>query len=392
MRKPERDTMSPEVERDLATIDAALAGEPGAAEEAPLAELALVLRALRPQPREEFRDTLDGRAAAGFKGGGRSGHRRAGGGWRPKLSQPAFALAVVLLVIVGVTVPLALSGGGSALRSAPPADGGAMRVPEGSASSSAAAGHHALKAEGAAGAARAAGPIGEAQITTPGARRVEQSAALDLGVSPSAIQSTSRRVFTVVNGFGGYVQQSNVTSGDAEQAGATFELKVPSAKLGSAIAALSQLGHVRSENDTTNDVTGQYESLQRSLGDAQAERASLLRQLAAATEAQQAEALKGKLHGVEGHIAQLQGELRALNGRIDYTSVSLTLTPESSGAGAGSLTPGGAARDAAQILDAAVAVVVLASAAVLPVAVIALLIWVLVAASRRRLREGALDA
>jgi hypothetical protein len=133
--------------------------------------------------------------------------------------------------------------------------------------------------------------------------------------------------------------------------------------------------------------------LQRSLGGLQAERSSLLRQLAAASEAQQAAALKARLRAVEAHISQLQGALRALSARIAYTSLALSLTPESSGgAASGDLTPGGAAGDAARILDAALAVLVIGAAAALPLAVIVLAGWIAVVLLRRRLREQALDA
>jgi hypothetical protein len=200
-------------------------------------------------------------------------------------------------------------------------------------------------------------------------------------------------VFTLVSAFKGYVQQSNVNSGGAN-GGASFDIRVPSANLSGAIAALSHLGHVRSESDTTNDVTRQYGSLQGSLTAAQAQRAGLLRALAAGAEAESS--LLSRLHAVDARISTLQGQLRALRQRVDYTALALTLTAEanqSGSAGSGSdLTPGSAARDAARILDAALAVLVLGGAAALPFALIALCVWLAVSALRRRAREQALDA
>jgi hypothetical protein len=245
-------------------------------------------------------------------------------------------------------------------------------------------------AAAASGASVAAPSAGAAATTT---RQVERTSTLDVGVAPAAIQSAAQRVFTLASAFGGYVKQSNVSAGGPGQGGASFDVRLPSSNLAAAIAALSHLGHVRSENDTTNDVTDQFGSLQRSLGALQAERSSLLRQLAAASEAQQATTLKARLHVVEERIAQLQGALRALTARIDYTSLALSLTPESAAAAAsGDLTPGAAAGDAARILDAALAVLVIGAAAVLPLAVMILAGWVAVALLRRRLREQALDA
>jgi hypothetical protein len=240
-----------------------------------------------------------------------------------------------------------------------------------------------------AGASVAAPALGAPAAT----RLLERTSTLDIGVAQDSVQSAAQRVFTLASAFGGYVKQSNVSSGGSGQGGASFDVRLPSANLAAAIAALSHLGLVRSENDTTNDVTDQLGSLQRSLGDLQAERASLLRQLAGASEAQQTATLKARLHGVEARISQVQGALRALTARVDYTSLALSLTPESSGAAAsGDLTPGAAAGDAARILDAALAVLVIGAAAALPLAAIILAGWIAIALLRRRLREQALDA
>jgi hypothetical protein len=202
------------------------------------------------------------------------------------------------------------------------------------------------------------------------------------------MRTAAQRVFTLVSAFGGYVNQSSVSLGSVGQGGgASFDVRVPSANLASAIAALAHLGHVRSETDTTNDVTEQYDSLQRSLADLRAERSSLLRQLAAASEETAAATLKARLHGVETRIAQVQGSLRALTKRIDYTQLALSLTPEAAaGASSGALTPGAAAGEAAHILTVALAVLVIALAAVLPVALVVLAAWMPISLTRRRAR------
>ena len=229
---------------------------------------------------------------------------------------------------------------------------------------------------------------------------------MDVGVAPGAIESTAQRVFTLVSAYGGYVRQSSVSSGEAgrgaeplhgeegQRGGASFDIRVPSANLSDALAALAHLGHVRSENNTTNDVTDQHASLRGALGEVQAERSSVLAQLRKATDEGEIAVLKSRLHTLDERIGQLQGQLRSLDQRVTYTSLAFSLTPESSSAGAGSgdLTPGGAAHDAAAILDAALAVFVLAAAALLPLAAIVTAGSMTIAATRRRLRERALDA
>ncbi len=398
-KRKERD-MGVEAQRELQAIDGALRDETAADEHATLAELAVAVRALRPRPREEFVRTLDVRATRGFKRdrhhqapAGRSSlrgwtaahKRREAGSLRAVLLRPAPALLLIAILAAAVVVPLSLSGGGHVRGAAPvstPQPGSpAMRA---QAQASAAAGSATGGATGQSGSGASAA----------GARQVERTATLELGVAPASIESTAQQVFTLVNAFHGYVRQSSVSTAGAEQGGATFDLRLPSSNLSGAIAALSHLGHVRSENDTTNDVTDQVNSLQRSLGDAQAERTSLLTQLAHASDPRRAAALKEQLRPVEAHISRLQGARRALMSRISYTSVALSLTPQTApnGGAAGNLTPGAAARQAAQILDTALAVLVLAAAALLPFAAIALAGWIAVIVTRRRLRERTLDA
>jgi hypothetical protein len=407
MSRLEKTRMTAEAQRELGAIDAALGGETVAAEHVPLAELALAVEALRPRPSDEFVQALDSEAARGFRQEGHEtpanrfsrrpswAHREGRRALKSRRTAlPVLGLGVAVLLAVALTVSLSVSGGGRVARPAPtfgglqPAPSSASAQP--APSSTTAAPHGPLVRAPAAGAAGAsAAPAGPAGVV----RQVERTSTLDIGVAQDSIQSAAQRVFTLASAFGGYVKQSNVSSGGPLQGGASFDVRLPSSNLAAAIAALSHLGHVRSENDTTNDVTDQLSSLQRSLGGLQAERSSLLRRLAAASEAQQAATLKARLQAVEARISQLQGALRALTARIAYTSLALSLTPESSvGAASGDLTPGAAAGDAAQILDAALAVLVVGAAAALPLAAIILAGWIAVVLTRRRLREQALDA
>jgi hypothetical protein len=408
MSRLEKSQMSPAGQRELEAVDAALRGEGVAGAHAPLAELARTVQTLRPRPGEEFVRALDSRAARGFAPAGRDRAHAKGSplrwwaatrerlagrrGPRAALLFPAAGLALAAILAVTLTVSLSDSGDGRTARPLPEkAQPGLVEAkPAGGGTAHSDSATPATRAPGAVpgtAAPQASGAPGAAS------RQVERTSTLDVGVAPDSIQSASQRVFTLVSTLGGYVRQSSVSSGDPGQGGSTFDIRVPSSRVAAAIAALAHLGHVRSENDTTNDVTDELGSLQRSLGGLRAERASLLRQLAAATEPQLAAKLKTQLRRVEARISQVQGSLRALTTRINYTSLALSLTPESSvGAASGSLTPGAAARDAARILDAALAVLVIGAAVVLPLALAILAVWLAMALTRRRLREQALDA
>jgi hypothetical protein len=374
--------ISAEAERELEAIDATLAGAPVIAEYAPLAEFVRELRATRPAGDEAFLARLDERAAQGFarpitqtaasgrRARGRVRLRALGNAAsrRGLTPRPALGLVLAALLAVAVAVPLALSGGGHG-RVVSPRSAAGVRTASG---------------------AVAAPPAASASAAP--ARQVERTASLDVGVAPDAVESSAHQVFTIVSSFNGYVRQSNVSSGGPGQGAASFDIRVPSANLANAIAALSGLGHVRSENNTTNDVTDQFNSLQSSLATLRAERASLLKQLARASEGQEEARLKARLRYVDAQISQQQGALGALSNRIHYTALAFSLTAEAAAASKHSeLTPGAAARNAGKILEAALAVLVLAVAAVLPLGFVALAAWVVIASARKRLCEQALD-
>jgi hypothetical protein len=408
MSRHERTQLSVEMERELELVDAAIRGEAVAGADAPLAELACRVHALRPRPSEEFARALDARASRGFvhdsgepaPAGGSPRRRWPAGGRRPTGSGgrrrlpllPAAGLGLAVVLAVALTISLSGSGGH---RMTPTGGGPVAAGPAGVSPVKGVQAHadSAVAAQGTSNAGRTTGAVPGTPASAAPARQVERTSTLDVGVAADSTQSASHRVFTLVSAFGGYVRQSSVSSGGPGQVGATFDIRIPSSKLAAAIAALADLGHVRSENDTTNDVTDQLGSLQRSLGGLRAERASLLRQLAAASDAQQAARLQTQLHDLEARIARVQGDLRSLTTRIDYTSLALSLTAESStGTASGDLTPGKAAHEAVRILDAALAVLVIGAAVVLPLALAIVAAWIAIALLRRRLREHALDA
>src|SRR5207237_699270 len=322
-RRRGTDELTFEAQRELEALEAALRREPVAPEHAALAELALALREERPQPSAKFARALDDRAAHGFRSAGRQERagaqargalgtrpllrrRQAGGGprWRVPRRRLAVGLGAGTALAAVVVAPVVAVAGGRPGRPRPAFATNSVAAPAvsgaGRADQLGTAERGPLEAAAPAIAGRAeAGPSGAA-------RSIERTATLDVGVSRRSIQSIAGRVFTLVSAFGGYVRQSSVSSGSSGEDGASFDVRLPSARLSAATAAL---------------------------------------------------------------------------------------TPEaSSGASSGNLTPGAAAKDAARILDAALAVLVLAAAALLPLAVILIAGWAAIALTRRRLREQALDA
>lgn len=428
----DRQRLSAGAIRELEALDAALRGEIVEGEHASTVELVRAMRAVKPAPSEQAALALDTRAMHAFEPKPRrtTRHSRA---LRVVLAHPTAAATALVVTALAVAVPLAFTGDthpSSGAASSAPAVRALPQIPGPFAAQGrpAAPAAHGLAARQAAPFSRiqrsSAAPLrsGSAESAAPAqsARQVERAATLNVGVASNAIQSTAQRVFALASAFHGYVQQSSVSSGGgnpsggsneppvqpvqttntgqgedgglSEQGGASFQLRIPSSSLGAALAALAQLGHVRSETDTTNDVTGEVDALHKSLRDAEAQRSSLLGQLARASSVESEEALKRRLQAVERRISGLHQALDGVNSRVQYTNVALSLTPEAHRSeDGGYLTVGGALHDGGRILAAALAVLVLVGTALFPVALMGLAGWALVSATRRRLREQALD-
>jgi hypothetical protein len=396
MRRPEEIPHGPEVEATLEAIDATLAGEPVDPRFAEMAELALLVAAERPRPRPAFTDALDARVARRFAPAAapappaRPGWLRAWG-WA---SAATVAVAVAVLVVVLQSGPH-LGGSATSSSSARPsapapgvasAAGAAGSAPSGQDQFAPSSPRHSLSSA-------ASGALS----LPPNGRKTIQSAEIDLAAAPNAIERVSQEVLNVVGAENGIVDRSNVTQTGGLDGSASFALRIPSQNLAPALGRLSQLpgASVLSRTDNSQDVNSQYVSSTRALADAQALRAALVRQLAAATTTAELDSLQARLSTVEGTISADTAALRNLTSQIDYAQVTVTISaranpvpPPHSSRG---FTLGHAVHVAGRVLVVAAGVALIALAALLPVALVVLLLAWLAAALRRRRREQALD-
>jgi len=152
---------------------------------------------------------------------------------------------------------------------------------------------------------------------------------------------------------------------------------------------------VVSRTDSSQDITDTYNAAQRALADARALRTSLLKQLANATTTEQINSLNAQIHDAEASISSDQATLNRLNHQVSFSQLALEVNarsvpaPVSHGSGFGI---GHALHVAGRVLTVAAAVSLIALAALVPIALLAALVWWVGSALRRRRREQALDA
>lgn len=375
-------------------------------------DLTAELRALRPVPSREFTEALDSRIEAGFPRSGReSSSARALGPLRVldrirgavraaprrRLIVTAGAAATAAVVVATALVVTSEGGPGSTRTALDTSSRYGSRGDERQTQFSAPA----SAGRASAGNAKSAGnaELAPTATTAPEGpyashaahRNVERSAAMVLAASPSDVRGDAAKVFESVHAYHGIVLRSSIRDGRAGQAGASFDLLIPSARLGDAMTAFSDIAEVRSRHESTLDITAQTIGVGERLQDARARVESLLSEVATAESEAEREAAEAKLRLARRRVAALRAHLANLRRHTHLSSVSLRIETGShlsSGSGWGL---GDALRDAVHILTVVAGVTLIGLAILLPPILIALLAWFAYRGWVRSRRERALD-
>ncbi len=387
-------------------------------------DLTAALRALRPTPRPDFVTALDARAAAGFpphsgEGGASTGRiarsLRLGGRLRiepRRLLAPAGACAVLAIAVATGVVAITESGPGPTMTShtsqstptapsTPKPEGLDDQIPMATPKLD---DQIPMAASGEASAASGSVQILKAQSLANGSgpyasqadrRDIERSAQLVLGTDPSKVRDDAARVFETVHSYDGIVLRSSIRDGDSGEAGATFDLLIPTAKLGDALASFSEIAEVHSRHESTQDITAPTIGVSERLQDARAKVEGLLGQLASADTDAEREAVEAELRRERFRVAGLRSRLMTLQRRANLSHVSLRIetgaADDQGGSDTGSWGAQDALGDAGHILGIAAGVMVIGLAIIAPLALMAFLAWLLYRAWVRHSRNRALD-
>ncbi len=435
MRLSSNQPLDPEVQTDLDAIDATLRGDAVLPAYAELAEVALLLRDERPAPpREEFTRELDAKVARRFQpepsvnGQATRSDRR---GWRRIAGPMSAATAVLAAAVIGLIVIVggnannnsssvattagsganastfngAASGSGSSGAAAHPKSAGAgAHASNGSSSALSQARTLQGTANGATLGAAASGSLSSQSAGIPAqnsaGRRIEQSTQIQLSAGNDHIDAVSQEIFNVASAEDTIVQRSHVAAATANGGGsfATFTLNVPDGNLQTVMDRLSSLhyANVVSRQQTSEDVTNQYNDDKRALNDAEALRTSLLKQLAGAYTTGQIDSLKAQIQTAEGRIRADEAQLNRIEHATSYTTVSVQVNAAAAVAHSGKHAAAGfsigrGAHDALRVLVVAAGVALIVLAALIPLALLAALVAWIVYWIRNRRREHALD-
>ncbi len=439
--------LDPDVERELAAIDAGLLGLDVAPDLEDLAELARDARAEAPAPEPDFAARLDEWAAAGFPRDGRvsdggEGERRpALEGLRERLRTvpprrlllPVGAAATVLVaVVVGISVSDQLGGSS---QTSPSIQGAPASVAESSKARTAASGGNVSHGQPPVGArssdsvqqrlkslqpdipeaapfarsGSATGAVGSVQ-PVGGPRRVAQTADLVLSTEPQGVRDVADGVVGVVDRYGGYVVSSNVTSGRApgptpvplnsdskrarsQQGSGTFELRIPAQHLQAALGDMSKLAHVTSRTEGVKDITRRFDAAKAHVHDLNVEREHLLTQLANAVTIAEQDSIHARIKVVENQLAAARDRYGQVKDRIRMVPVSVQIQGQAGvdSGGGGAWSIGDAFHDAGRVLTVMAGILLISLAVLVPIGLIGGLAWLTARAVIRKRREDALE-
>ena len=227
-------------------------------------------------------------------------------------------------------------------------------------------------------------------LIRPAHRDVKRAAEINLLADPTAVTADSAKVFRAVHDVDGIVLHSSTTAGT--DAGARFEMLIPSTKLGDALASISAIDEVHYRREASDDITAPTVATGERLRDSRARINSLLTQLASAETESEREVIEIQLRGERRQAAGLRSQLARLHRRIQYARVQVRIESDPKRDSGGAWGIGDAFHDAGHILGIAAGVTLVGLAVIAPLALLCLLVLLAQRLWLRTRRERALDA
>jgi len=156
---------------------------------------------------------------------------------------------------------------------------------------------------------------------------IARTASLSLVVKDFA--GVEAAVKAVVSRHSGYIGELNTSTPSDAAKTLSATLRVPSAQLEPALAELKQLGRADQESQAGEEVTKQYVDLAARLKNSRATEERLLGVLRNNTgKVKDVLEVENEISRVRGEIEEMEADQRALQARIDFATITLSVTEE----------------------------------------------------------------
>ena len=167
-------------------------------------------------------------------------------------------------------------------------------------------------------------PPGTTASTAP---MIARTASLSLVAKDFA--SVEAAVKAIVSRHSGYIGELNTSTPPDAAKTLSATLRVPSARLEPALAELKQLGRADQESQAGVEVTKQYVDLAARLKNSRATEERLLGVLRNNTgKVKDVLEVENEISRVRGEIEEMEADQRALQSRVDFATITLSVTEE----------------------------------------------------------------
>ncbi|MEA2451609.1 MAG: hypothetical protein QOG04_319 [Actinomycetota bacterium] len=164
-----------------------------------------------------------------------------------------------------------------------------------------------------------AGSLAQAPDVGPS---VIKTASVDLQVERDGLQEATRDAIAIAGRLGGFVLSTSTS--DDRHASSTVVVRVPALGFERALAQLEELGDVKGEQISGEDVGQQFVDLEARLRNLEAQETVMLRLMGESSSVSDSIRVQHELDGIQLEIERLTGRLRYLKDQTDMGTISIS--------------------------------------------------------------------
>jgi hypothetical protein len=299
-----------------------------------------------------------------------------------------FAAGLVGLLVVAGLIGLVATNGGVSKTADSAGAGGATpsSIDQSGVRDLATGSTGAAGSSGGGAAPEGAGPIVAGPLPQTGdVSKIIRDGTMSIQVAKDGFSDGFATVTRIARNSGGFVLSSQIRG----QRSGTLTLRIPAKRFDDAMLALRDLGVVQAQSITGKDVTAQFIDLRARLQNAIGQRTVLRNLMAQATTIQETITVQNRLSAVELQVEQIQGQLNFIEDQVAEATVRVELHEKDAALirrtdEVENPSLGTAWNRSIQGFLNVVAAVVIGLGYVLPIAVLALGVWLITLAVRRR--------
>ena len=211
---------------------------------------------------------------------------------------------------------------------------------------------------------------------------VIKTATVDIGVPDDDVDDAINEAISVAGRYGGFVLSSQLGRRDS---GGTLTMRVPAVRFEAALTDLEGLGKVRRESISGEDVGQEFVDLEARLRNWQAQEAVLLKLMDRAQSVTDTIRVQNELSRVQMEVEQLRGRLTFLRDQTSLGTITATFGPLSAPAPDAPSRFAQAWSRAVELMQSFVAGMIVTLGVIVPLTVIALILYLLFRGLRPRL-------